>query len=243
MPKGLLNREYLLKAADKKIISGDVDEAIKFIDTILKDNPEDIEALNLMAIAYRIKNKPRKAEQILKKALKIDPYFPDTHYYLALLYYERGKYIRAIEEFYKAIENFLPTEKDWIADAYVGLGEAFFELGLTEDAKKAWKKALKYNPKHRRAKKYLKNLTETERETAVRSDYYIFEFIEFSNMKISEYLALKGKEKFDSERELKSVLRKIVTAWDKITPRERDRLKTMTEKERRNYFKSIKIKF
>ncbi|CUU10307.1 hypothetical protein JGI2_00494 [Candidatus Kryptobacter tengchongensis] len=62
-------------------------------------------------------------------------------------------------------------------------------------------------------------------------------------MKIDEYLRQKGKDKFDSEKEYKRVLGKIINAWNTKVAKISDKLKRMTDKEKLNYFKSIKIKF
>ncbi len=238
----MLNRDYILSIIEKKLDSGDVEGAIKFIESLIRDNPNDLDALNLLAIAYRLKGDFDEAMRILKKALKIDPNYPETHYHLGLLYYESGNYLKAIEEFYKAIENYLPREKGWISDAYTALGETFYKLGMVDDAIRSWKKALEIYPKNRRARYYL-NKIKTGKIRKVKSPILVFDFLRFSDMKIDEYLKQKGKDKFDSEKEYKKVLGKIVNAWNSKVAKSQDKLKRMTDKEKINFFKSIKIKF
>jgi tetratricopeptide (TPR) repeat protein len=238
----MLNRDYILSIIEKKLDSGDIAGAIKFIESLIQDNPNDIDALNLLAIAYRLKGDFDEAMRILKRALKIDPNYPETHYHLGLLHYERGNYLRAIEEFYKAIENYLPREKGWISDAYTALGEAFYKLGMEDDAIKSWKKAFEIYPKNRRARYYL-NKIESGKVRKVKSPILVFDFLRFSDMKIDEYLKQKGKDKFDSEKEYKKVLNKIVNAWNNEVAKSQDKLKRMTDREKLNFFKSIKIKF
>ncbi len=241
----MLNRDYILGVIEKKLDSGDIPGAMRFIESLIQDNPNDIEAYNLLAIAYRLKGDFEKAMSVLKKSLKLDPDYPDTHYHLGLLHYEKGDYIKAIEEFYKAIENYLPKEKNWKSDAYAALGEAFYKLGMLENAIKSWRKALEIYPKNRRAKYYLKKI-DSGKIKKVKSPIPIipiFDFIRFSDIKIDEYLKQKGKNKFDSESEYKKVLRKIISAWNNEVAKSSDKLKRMTDKEKIQFFKSIKIKF
>lgn len=238
----MLNRDYILTIVEKKLDSGDIQGAIKFIEPLIKDNPNDLEALNLLAIAHRLKGDFAEAMRVLKKALKIDPNYPETHYHIGLLYYEQGNYLKAIEEFYKAIENYLPRERSWMSDAYTALGEAFYKLGMVDDAIKSWKKAVEIYPRNRRAKYYLDKI-EKGKVRKTKSPILVFDFLRFSDMKIDEYLRQKGKDKFDSEKEYKRVLGKIINAWNTKVAKISDKLKRMTDKEKLNYFKSIKIKF
>ncbi len=238
----MLNRDYILGVIEKKLDKGDIPGAMKFIESLIKDNPNDLDALNLLAIAHRLQGDFNEAMRILKKTLKIDPNYPETHYHMGLLYYERGDYLKAIEEFYKAIENYLPRDKSWISDAYTALGESFYKLGMVDDAVKSWKRAIEIYPKNKRARYYL-NKIEIGKIKKVKSPILVFDFLRFSDMKIGEYLKQKGKDKFDSEREYKRVLGRIVDVWNSKVAKSQDKLKRMTDKEKMNFFKSIKIKF
>ncbi|MEN3038849.1 MAG: tetratricopeptide repeat protein [Candidatus Kryptonium sp.] len=238
----MLNRDYILSIIEKKLDTGDIQGAIRFIESLIKDNPNDLEALNLLATAYGLKGDLGKAMQVFRKSLKIDPNYPETHYQLGLLYYELGNYLKAIEEFYKAIENYLPYEKRWKSEAYTALGEAFYKIGLVDEAIKSWKKAIELYPKNRQAKYHL-NKVENEGSKKLKSSVPIFDFLRFSNIKIGEYLKQKGKEDFDSEKEYRQVLSKIINAWNTRVAKISDKLKRMTSKEKLRYFKSIKINF
>ena len=238
----MLNKDYILGIIEKKLNTGDTQGAIKFIEALIKDNPNDLDALNLLAIAYRLKGDFNEAMRILKRSLKIDPIYPETRYHLGLLYYEQGDYLKAIGEFYKAIENYLPSERSWKSDAYTALGETFYKLGMIDDAIKSWKTALEIYPRNKRAKYYL-NKVKAGKIKRVKKPILVFDFLRFSDMKIDEYLKQKGKNKFDSEREYKHVLNKIINAWNTNVSKVSDKLKRMTDKEKLNYFRSIKIKF
>jgi len=218
------------------------EELEKRVEALIKDNPNDLDALNLLAIAYRLKGDFNEAMRILKRSLKIDPNYPETRYHLGLLYYEQGDYLKAIGEFYKAIENYLPSERSWKSDAYTALGETFYKLGMIDDAIKSWKTALEIYPRNKRAKYYL-NKVKAGKIKRVKKPILVFDFLRFSDMKIDEYLKQKGKNKFDSEREYKHVLNKIINAWNTNVSKVSDKLKRMTDKEKLNYFRSIKIKF
>jgi tetratricopeptide (TPR) repeat protein len=64
----------LAQRAITAALSGDWKEAIKLNSQLLKDNPEDIEALNRLARAYAESGKISKAKTISQKVLKIDPF-------------------------------------------------------------------------------------------------------------------------------------------------------------------------
>lgn len=85
------------------------------------------------------------AKALLKKALRIEPNDPLSHYYLATVYRETGgskeELDIAIAEYKKAIEN-----KPDFGDAYFGLGLAYYRKGLKKEAKEAFENYLRLNP-------------------------------------------------------------------------------------------------
>ncbi|HEX3036069.1 MAG TPA: tetratricopeptide repeat protein, partial [Thermodesulfobacteriota bacterium] len=85
------------------------------------------------------------AKALLQKALKIEPDDAKSHYYLATIYRETGnnkeELDRAIAEYEKAIAS-----KPDYAEAYFGLGLAYYRKEMSEKAKEAFAKYLELNP-------------------------------------------------------------------------------------------------
>lgn len=54
-------------------LSGNWDQAIELNKSILKENPNDVEALNRMALAYMIIGKQKSAKSAYQKVLELDP--------------------------------------------------------------------------------------------------------------------------------------------------------------------------
>lgn len=59
--------------AIKATLSGDWEQAIELNKALLKDSPEDIEALNRMGLAYTVIGDSKGAKRSYKKVLDIDP--------------------------------------------------------------------------------------------------------------------------------------------------------------------------
>ncbi|HEX3033764.1 MAG TPA: M48 family metalloprotease [Thermodesulfobacteriota bacterium] len=85
------------------------------------------------------------AKALLQKALKIEPDDAKSHYYLATIYRETGnnkeELNKAIAEYEKAIAS-----KPDYAEAYFGLGLAYYRKEMSEKAKEAFAKYLELNP-------------------------------------------------------------------------------------------------
>lgn len=54
-------------------LQGDWEQAVKLNKELLKENPEDVEALNRMGLAYMVLGKNTNAKSTYKKVLEIDP--------------------------------------------------------------------------------------------------------------------------------------------------------------------------
>ncbi|MBI2621531.1 MAG: hypothetical protein HYW63_02685 [Candidatus Levybacteria bacterium] len=59
--------------AIKTALGGNWEEAVKLNKSILLDNPQDVEALNRMGLAYTILGKTKSAKNTYQKVLEIDP--------------------------------------------------------------------------------------------------------------------------------------------------------------------------
>ena len=62
-------------------------------------------AYNNLGLVYRSQKRPDEAREVLEKALAIDPYFPQTHYNLALVLEELGEVEQARFHYQKFVDN------------------------------------------------------------------------------------------------------------------------------------------
>lgn len=88
---------------------GSVDEAIRNYEKALSIEPDFVQALKNMAVAYTGKGKYDKAIS-LKKIIRLRPESPVVYYYMACIYSEQNK----IEESINCIKDAIRTGfKDW----------------------------------------------------------------------------------------------------------------------------------
>jgi len=80
-----------------------------------------------------------KAINAYKKALKIDPKSTLVNYEIALSYFNKGDYKKAIEY----SDNVLNQNSDYMIQAYLTKGSALDLMGKTEESIKLFKKAIK----------------------------------------------------------------------------------------------------
>jgi Flp pilus assembly protein TadD len=86
-------------------------EAEKIFDDILKVKEDYHEALTGKGIVLARTGKDQEAEEILQKALILNPNPVRTHYELGLLYEKRGDFAQANVEYNKGIEKFKQGRK------------------------------------------------------------------------------------------------------------------------------------
>jgi len=72
----ILHNKNLKTQAIKTALSGDWKSAIELNKTLLKENSQDIEALNRLALAYTITGKVNQAKETYEKVFEIDPLNP-----------------------------------------------------------------------------------------------------------------------------------------------------------------------
>lgn len=86
-----------LKPAREKIDKGDFAGAIPILQTAIKANPKDADALNLMGFSLRKTGKWQEAQSFYNQALAIDPKHLGANEYLGELHAERGEMDKAKE--------------------------------------------------------------------------------------------------------------------------------------------------
>lgn len=132
-----LKSEILLKM-------GKFSEGIGLVEEILKKEPNNPDALNFIGYSYAEKGiELDRAEEMIKKALEQkpdDPYITDS---LAWVYFMKGDYERALQYQLKVIEKI--KDDSTILEH---LGDIYRALKRIDDALKAYKDALNFEPEN-----------------------------------------------------------------------------------------------
>lgn len=121
----------------------EVDVAEKDLKTILKLQPNHVDALN--ALGFMLANKTKRfdeAKNYLMTALKISPNNASVLDSIGWLYYKMGNYPQSLETLKKAAK-LMPD-----AEIAAHLGEVMWQMKDFEGAKQVWNEALKQSPKH-----------------------------------------------------------------------------------------------
>ena len=120
---------------------GKIDDAVKDLESIVKREPENAQALN--ALGYTLIDKTRHIEkglEYIKKAYKLEPDDAAIHDSLGWAYYRLGQYDEALTYLRRAFEKL----KD--AEIAAHLGEVLWVAGEREEAKEIWNSALQQAP-------------------------------------------------------------------------------------------------
>lgn len=117
-------------------------EAIACFREVLKDDPEDVKALNLLGQAYGEAGQPMKAIASLKKALKINPHYTLGYYDLGTLFAKKGKRAEAMVCLEKYLELQPSEDGHMTAWAYYSIACLHALDGRTEDALNLFKQSL-----------------------------------------------------------------------------------------------------
>lgn len=131
---------------------GDIENSIIYLKEAVNKNPKDHEAMNYLGYLYAENNiNLDEAEELLKKALELEP---DNYAYidsLAWIYYKKKEYEKS-EELFEKIKNY----KDPII--YEHIGDVKKALNKFDEALDYYKKALKLDKKNKNLKNKISEL-------------------------------------------------------------------------------------
>ncbi|MDH3532438.1 MAG: tetratricopeptide repeat protein, partial [Gammaproteobacteria bacterium] len=139
-------REYVDKDPERAAIikgtqlhqEGKPDEAIEIFRKVLKNNPNNVNAMQQLAGAYwQDKKRPDDAEALLRRAVQIAPDFARAWMMLGAVLLHMNRFVDAIPAYEKATQ--LEPRN---ADAWAGLGNANGRAMYPEKAIAAFEKAL-----------------------------------------------------------------------------------------------------
>ena len=123
--------------------AGRTDEAIKVFRLLLRDHPDNVDAMRYLAIAYwREKKKPGDAEAWLRRATATAPDFTAAWLSLGLVLLDNNKPSDAIEAYRRAVA--LAPDN---AAAWAGAGNAYAQAGQQEKSVNAYAKSVALNPR------------------------------------------------------------------------------------------------
>jgi tetratricopeptide (TPR) repeat protein len=120
---------------------GMLNEAKALYEQVLKIQPKNFSALQLIATLYAQTNNPSKAIDFFSKAIRINPNFAPCYSNRGNALKELGRYSEAIISYDKAIS--LQADD---AYTYSNRGVVLQELGRTEEALASYDKAISLNP-------------------------------------------------------------------------------------------------
>lgn len=140
----LLGRLYLrLLTRDRggQQVPGDLEQrAIRQFEELVERYPQDAGSLLVLAQLYRVRGENAKAEEVLKRAVALDPDSPDATTQLALLYVDLGQYHTAIELLQKIAGENADTQ------VLTSLAHAYEQVQNYPAAAEAYGRVLDRNP-------------------------------------------------------------------------------------------------
>ena len=124
-PRSLRKKEYYLEIGRKKV----------------EEYPKSAKAHFELGVQYNVSGFPEKAEFYFKKAIELDPYFPDTYFNLGYVYIVMERYTDAeiILKKHLTFDNGNPH-------TFANLGLALQRLERFKEAEDALLRAIKINP-------------------------------------------------------------------------------------------------
>lgn len=135
--------------ANESYMAGEATKATKMLQAILRANPADAEALDLMGYVLRdnplVKNNLDLAVDAHRQAVELEPRNPDWHLSLGNDYRLLGWYTGAVSELKKAVDL------DPRANYYAWLGVAYASAQNLEAARGAWHTAIRMDPNNAQA--------------------------------------------------------------------------------------------
>lgn len=121
---------------------GRIDEAIEAFREVLKRNPNSVNAMRHLAVAYwQEEKRPEDAEALLRRATQIASDYTGAWLTLGSLLLDTGKHMDAIEVF-QTTTKLEPKN----AETWGGLGNAYGRAMYPEKAVEAFKQSIKLNP-------------------------------------------------------------------------------------------------
>jgi tetratricopeptide (TPR) repeat protein len=171
--------QELIKPIIELFFSGQVQEALDAVETLINDFPNESLLFNICGVFYKEIGQLDEAIKRFKKALAINPNYAEAHNNLGVTLQSLGLMDEAVESYEKAT-----TFKPDYAEAHNNLGATLQELGQLDMATKNYERALAIKPDYAEAHNNLGNifrelgqpdmaLKNYERALAIKPDYAV----------------------------------------------------------------------
>ena len=136
-----LSKEQIINQAIKLHLRGNIPEAIKYYQQIIKVGWNDPRVFSNYGIILKDLGNLKEAEISFRKAIELNPNFVEAHSNLGTILKDLGNLKEAEISFRKAIE-LNPN----LVKAHSNLGVILNDLGNLKDAEKSYRKAIELNP-------------------------------------------------------------------------------------------------
>lgn len=115
-----------IQRADEYIKIGNYDQALVVLKDLLFINPANIDAQEKKVNVLLQTDRDKEAYKDIDDLLKMYPSSPEFYYLRAVLNFQKEKYVKAIDDFDKAIELSMP--KEYVYKVYLNRGMSHFFL-------------------------------------------------------------------------------------------------------------------
>lgn len=126
--------------AAEHLRNGDDEKAQLQLQRALKMDPKSAEAHNLMGVILERDADKRGAERAYKRAVKYRPDFSQAHNNYGVFLFKNKRYKDSYKQFELAAND---LSYDLRAQAFEGMGRSALKLGKTDDAQRAFTRALR----------------------------------------------------------------------------------------------------
>ncbi len=137
------NSQYYYKIGLSYLNSGNIAQAIYYLNKAYELDPEDPDILNALGIAYTNVKEYSRAKEYFLKSIEVLPDKPETYTNLGVLLAQEGKYEEALWYLNKAIENPNYQNKE---KALFNLAIVYRKMGNLPKFEEALKRTIAYNP-------------------------------------------------------------------------------------------------
>jgi tetratricopeptide (TPR) repeat protein len=238
-----MRKDGLAKAARQFTGEHDHDAAARTLGDLMLTFPQDPAIPTMLANVLLASGQKERGKLELERVLRDFPKYPMAHYTMGVYHSEKQQWEEAVEAYRKAISLYPSNARGPLADAWQNLGCALWESRDKGEALEAWRMCLKLDPGNERAKRNLKECTSgyglPKSISPVMDDSNAF-----TDMKLKEYLAAKGKDGYDSLEEINAVAMKITEAWNsQIAAKYGRGLDDLSVKEKIRIFRATKVDF
>jgi tetratricopeptide (TPR) repeat protein len=144
------DQDALIKDAAQSMMSGNLDQAESDLQSVLKKNPDEYRALNLLGMVKAQQQQNAAAEKIFKQVIRQEPDFASAYVNLGLLYLQTSRIEDAVPQFQEAL-RLAPGRADAagaLLNAWAAQARAAVAAGELEKALSMLLQARKLSPKN-----------------------------------------------------------------------------------------------